>query len=123
MLTITETIDVILAIDTDAEVIRNACEKLLKDHEAKANAKFHAELSEEGILVNEILKKYNGKVPTAELIQSLASALAILAAGSVKVGRESNALKTILEYVEEQYMKVCEARFEDRLRKDSRAGR
>ena len=97
MLTLTETVDAIRKIDTDDDVIRNACKQLLKQGEAQYTVETLAET-----LVNTCSATLDPKMS----IKSTIIALATLAVCSAKPGHEPPLLQALVYDLTHAYYKA-----------------
>lgn len=104
MFTLTETIDKIKALDTDADIITQACAKVL-GHGTSALAPAN--------IAHEIIEKYKKNRPS-DVIEGLCAALALLLAASAEEGHEINALASVGQMLSAMYGKAMV----DRIRRD-----
>ena len=102
MLTITETIDAIRAINTEPEILIGACKRILGlDAASKADMNVQTVAFE--------LIEVSNKLPLGEGLLALGSALAIDAATSAKKGHEAEVLHLILDDVTHGFIKFTGA--------------
>ena len=109
MLTITETVDAINAIDTDKDVLLGACKKVLG---IKSTA------TDSETIAKEIIETYSSRLPTADLITTLCTVTGVVAAGAANPNEEMKVLKIALECVTDIFMSVSAKRFANRMRED-----
>jgi hypothetical protein len=97
MLTITETLDAIRAIDTDPEVLRNACRRMLVPEHLPPTTSLGQQAS------REICASYFYRLPTVEFIEALSATLVAVTLTSANEGKHLTAVATVLEQLREMF--------------------
>lgn len=95
MLTLTETIDAIRSLDTDLDIITQACDKVLRPNAAAKPTPFD--------VAREIHATYYKKLDTGELIEALCIVLGTHGAMSAKLRHEDELLDAIKAMVTTAY--------------------
>ena len=111
MLTITETIDAIRAINTEPEILTGACKRILGlDAASKVDMNVQTVAFE--------LIEVSNKLPLGEGLRALCAALAIDAVTSAKKGHEAEVLHLILDDVTHWFIRSTGAIFAQKLVQD-----
>ncbi len=113
MLTILETYTAIKSLDTEPDIITNACKKVLGQD--------RSEDDDPNTIASEIVLTYYNRLNPDEFVAALSVATGTAAGLAAKRGKEVELLRNITKVIMEQMMEVRVKKIKDLAKKDPRA--